>query len=459
MASIARARLHLRFSPRLLGREREIYETLRVIEKEWTSFGTPHGKRLELQVTSINSIITQNHAIFCESTKRSLSTTATHHQPLTYACQKNVRVRQTTENVEYNSLAGMGHAAQAAMCEWMRCMQTRADAVNNHPWTRSKLAERAAVLRDRRKAKKVGRARYKEPQDNSPILGATHSTSDTSSLPQTPLPSQPLKGVLQPRSPEEAKVAPLLARTDLVVTRNIEWANVLIGFEQENRYVIMDPRQTLAVVGYIIETSHWLFRQFLRSRRSFNAAIMDAAGTVLFTVRRPVWLINSTIYAEIDGKVVGFVRRRWHVWRRIYDLYLGKRQFAVVVNPGFWNWTFILKDENGRVLAEIDRHFRGFGYEMLTDAGQYAIRFGDVAPDYEPGPISHTLTAEKVHPSQLQGINAKSESPNEVFTVVQPLNLLERAVTLALAISLDNDYFSRHIGGWFLPIPFLGGEE
>lgn len=41
-----------------------------------------------------------------------------------------------------------------------------------------------------------------------------------------------------------------------------------------------------------------------------------------------------------------------------------KRQFAVVENPGFWNWTFTLTDENGKVLAEIDRHFRGFGYEV-----------------------------------------------------------------------------------------------
>lgn len=48
-----------------------------------------------------------------------------------------------------------------------------------------------------------------------------------------------------------------------------------------------------------------------------------------------------------------------------------KRQFAVVENPGFWNWTFTLKDENGNVLAEIDRHFRGFGFEvMLSSSNQ-----------------------------------------------------------------------------------------
>lgn len=41
-----------------------------------------------------------------------------------------------------------------------------------------------------------------------------------------------------------------------------------------------------------------------------------------------------------------------------------KKQFAVVENAGFWDWTFTLKDENGNTLAEIDRDWRGFGFEV-----------------------------------------------------------------------------------------------
>lgn len=40
------------------------------------------------------------------------------------------------------------------------------------------------------------------------------------------------------------------------------------------------------------------------------------------------------------------------------------KQFAVVENPGFWNWTFTLKDADGNVLAEVDRDWRGFGFEV-----------------------------------------------------------------------------------------------
>jgi hypothetical protein len=39
--------------------------------------------------------------------------------------------------------------------------------------------------------------------------------------------------------------------------------------------------------------------------------------------------------------------------------------------------------------------------------------------------------------------------------VKRPLTLSERAVVLTLAISLDNDYFSRH-GGWGIPFMAVG---
>lgn len=38
----------------------------------------------------------------------------------------------------------------------------------------------------------------------------------------------------------------------------------------------------------------------------------------------------------------------------------------MVENPGFWNWTFTLKDIDGQVLAQIDRDWRGFGFEVAS---------------------------------------------------------------------------------------------
>lgn len=249
-----------------------------------------------------------------------------------------------------------------------------------------------------------------------------------SGLKQPPT-SQSITGILEPMSLEESKVAPLLARSNLLITRDIEWANLVLGFEQENRYAIVDVCYPQAPVGFIREQSNVIARQLLRLRRPFIASITDGSGNELFRVRRPFWWITSSIYAEINGEEIGVVHRRWHLWRRIYDLYLGDKQFAVVENPGFWNWTFTLKDIDGNVLAEIDRDWRGFGFEIFTDAGQYVIRFG----------------------SSNSGVGPAAGV--QELDVARSLTLSERAVAVALAVSLDNDYFSRH-GGWAFPLAF-----
>ncbi|XP_068650999.1 altered inheritance rate of mitochondria protein 25 [Aristolochia californica] len=272
----------------------------------------------------------------------------------------------------------------------------------------------------------------KRVMTNGPFVGERFDNAESSFINQTPL-SESADSLLKPKSPDEDKISPLLGRTNLLVTRDIEWANLVLGFEQENRYAIVDPAFPQAPVGFIREQSNVIFRQLLRTRRPFIAYVIDAVGNELFRVRRPIWFINSTIYAEVNGKEIGVVHRRWHLWRRIYDLYLGNKQFAVVENPGFWNWTFTLKDSDGNVLAEIDRDWRGIGLELFTDAGQYVIRFGKLESRFTSG--------------------SSGEIPE--LNTSRPLTLSERAVALALAISLDNDYFSRH-GGWGLPIIAVG---
>ncbi|GAA0150703.1 transporter [Lithospermum erythrorhizon] len=293
---------------------------------------------------------------------------------------------------------------------------------------------------DMKKEKSKGRRKLKfrefaDYRETTPLSEDKSYSIGKPVLKQPPT-SQPITGLLEPYSPEEALVAPLLARSNLLITRDIEWANLVIGFEQENRYAIIDACYPNSPVGFIREKSNPITRQLLRTRRPFVASITDGLGNELFRVRRPFWWITSSIYAEINGKEIGVVHRRWHLWKRIYDLYLGNKQFAVVENPGFWYWTFTLKDIDGNVLGEIDRNWRGVGFEILTDAGQYVIRFGQ---------------------ADSSGGSAKGVSTNEIeeLQVTRPLTLSERAVAVALAVSLDNDYFSRH-GGWGVPFIMVG---
>lgn len=296
-------------------------------------------------------------------------------------------------------------------------------------------------------------------------------SDDNAGVQGHPPPSQPLEGNLMPTS-EEEKIAPVLARSDLLITRNVEWANVALGFEQQNKYVIMDPHQPQAPVGYIVEESNVFLRQVMRTRRPFVVLVLDANGEEVCRVRRPAFLINSSMFIEINGKDIGECHGRWHLWKRIYDVYIGNKQFATVENPGLWNWTFTVKDNNGEVLAEIDRNWRGFGFEFLTDAGQYAVRFGDVLPK---GSSHHAIPVSEEGVDRKPILLSKNENTGgeemkqmqeaadqvDALAVARPLSLIERAVVLALAVSLDNDYFSRHSqhgAGMPLPIPFYSSD-
>ncbi|CAO3689383.1 unnamed protein product [Rhizopus stolonifer] len=223
--------------------------------------------------------------------------------------------------------------------------------------------------------------------------------------------------------------AALLTQSALVIGRQIEMMNIFLGYEQANRYKIMDPSGNL--VGYILEEEGFgksISRQLLRTHRKMNATVIDPEGQVMFKIVRPYSLVNSRIfiYTESD-ELVGEVQQRWHLMRRKYDLFIGKKQFATIDTP-FLGWDFNLHDENGGVLGNVSRNFVGFAREIFTDTGEYALR--------------------------MDAVEGNSRG----------MVLDERAVTLACAISIDFDYFSRHSshgGGGFLPFPMfgLGGGE
>lgn len=68
---------------------------------------------------------------------------------------------------------------------------------------------------------------------------------------------------------------------------------------------------------------------------------------MIFRVRRPAYLINSTIIVEDgEGTPVGEVHQRWHLWKRKYDLYLERNQFASI-EGNFLAWEFVLRDQDG----------------------------------------------------------------------------------------------------------------
>ncbi|RUS23317.1 Scramblase-domain-containing protein [Endogone sp. FLAS-F59071] len=270
-------------------------------------------------------------------------------------------------------------------------------------------------------------------------LAAIHPSPNDHSEPPSPhplieVPPTPPGGVLTYDSPGTQ----LLVNQALVVTRQIEMMNVFLvrntivscirnntGFEQANKYAIVNEQG--GPVGYIAEQEDFLStvqRQLLRTHRRFEATILDSAGNVLFKIRRPFTLINSRIFiSTAQDELIGEVQQIWHPWRRKYDLFVRQKQFAHI-DEGFLAWDFRLQNEDGGLLGQVNRNFVGLARELFTDTGQYVVRMDATEGN------------------------------------VRGLTLDERAVTLALAITADIDYFSRHsqhANGGFLPIGLFGG--
>ncbi|CAK1366031.1 Phospholipid scramblase family protein [Cercospora beticola] len=124
-------------------------------------------------------------------------------------------------------------------------------------------------------------------------LAATLAEADTSDLvTEVRIPDDPY-GVLPPDHPALA----ILSNSSLVIQRQLEMMNVMLGFEQANRYIVMDGQgQT---IGYIAEQDHGMGsmfkRQMFSTHRSFTTHIFDKHEREVLRIHRPFAWINSRI--------------------------------------------------------------------------------------------------------------------------------------------------------------------
>ena len=176
-------------------------------------------------------------------------------------------------------------------------------------------------------------------------------------------------------------------------------------------------------------------------------------------------------------KAIGECQQQWHLLRRKYNLFLhhdpkesyaskaGEQisgpkenhgvftQFAYVDEP-FLSWDFSLLSADDRLIGSVNRNFAGFGREIFTDTGVYALRMDSASAASEPG---HLISNTHQGRALRDGENAVVASGGG-----RGMTLDERAVMMATAVTIDFDYFSRHSGhgGGFGFFPFfpMGGE-
>lgn len=240
----------------------------------------------------------------------------------------------------------------------------------------------------------------------------------------------------------EDPIYDLLKEPTLVIERKVEFMNLFLGFEQANRYSIMNSMGEQ--VGYMEEKDMGIFkmigRQFFRLHRPFDIDVFNNYGEKILTIKRPFSFINSHIKVYLPGcdqggslihEIIGESVQSWHLWRRRYNLFKldddasdEYNQFGEIDAP-FLSFDFPVKNAEGDIIASVDRNWVGLGREMFTDTGVYIIR---------------------MDPASFEGLGALYPS------IAGPLTLDQRAILLGTAISIDFDYFSRHSrsGGGFL---------
>ncbi|CAL00342.1 uncharacterized protein An09g06120 [Aspergillus niger] len=269
----------------------------------------------------------------------------------------------------------------------------------------------------------------------------------------------------------------ILANSGLVVQRQLELMNVMIGFEQANKYVIMDANGNH--IGYMAEQEkgmvNMMARQSFRTHRSFVTHVFDKHENEVLRVGDSNARVSSLGLDEI--RVIGEAQQQWAPLRRKYNLFTyhhspnpatemkteklplnqmdlsNKQQMQLVqssqsgqetgeyhqfayVDEPFLSWDFGLRSADKQLIGSVNRNFAGFAREIFTDTGVYALRMDSASPSEEFLDKNRAATG---------------------------MTFDQRAVMLATAVSIDFDYFSRHSnsGGFgFMPlwIPGFGGE-
>ena len=120
-------------------------------------------------------------------------------------------------------------------------------------------------------------------------------------------------------------------------------------------------------------------------------------------------------------------------------------QFAYVDEP-FLSWDFTLLSQDSKLIGSVNRNFAGFGREIFTDTGVYALRMDAAGLAEEP---QHIISKTGERNPSLYGEEKAG------------MTLDQRAVMLATAVSVDFDYFSRRRSGvmGMMPLWFpIGGD-
>ncbi|MEM7245119.1 MAG: phospholipid scramblase-related protein [Acidobacteriota bacterium] len=186
---------------------------------------------------------------------------------------------------------------------------------------------------------------------------------------------------------QEPVAAGLATCRSVVVKQLVEMREVVVGYEQANRYVILDS-VTGRELGGADESSSgtggFLVRQFLGSGRPVDVNVTDQEAGWAAEATRPFSILGDFSPPELlalstDGQPVGTVRRKWPIFiKRRYRITVGDKPGGDMMIDGsiLSPWTFPVF-RGGRQVALIKKKWSGGGRELLTDADTFHVSFDD----------------------------------------------------------------------------------
>ncbi|KAL4894607.1 Scramblase-domain-containing protein [Aspergillus ambiguus] len=347
---------------------------------------------------------------------------------------------------------------------------------------------------------------HTNPQAQASDYNPNYDPSNNTLLSPVHIPEDP-HGVLKETHPATG----ILANSGLVVQRQLELMNVMIGFEQANKYVIMDANGNH--IGYMAEQErgmgNMMARQWFRTHRSFVTHVFDRHENEVLRFHRPFSWINSRIrvYDPLatpqnssssgslvqtvgdsstrvsslgldDMHVIGEAQQQWAPLRRKYNLFTYHHSPNAATDMGVQKLPLAqsgLSSTQQMQLARTASGGQGMGeYNQFAYVDEpflswdFSLRsadnklIGSVNRDFA-GFAREFFTDTGVYALRMDSAAFSPEQTHSPNNTVTAMTLDQRAVMLATAVSVDFDYFSRHSGAGgvgFMPlwIPGFGGE-
>ena len=339
------------------------------------------------------------------------------------------------------------------------------------------------------------------PGLNTQLASTLSETNSSDLVSEVHIPADP-DGVL----PSDHPALAILGNSSLVIQRQIEMMNIIIGFEQANRYIMMDGQGN--TLGYIAEQDHGMgssmARQVFKTHRSFTTHIFDRYEREVLRIHRPFAYINSKIriydpvpeggYGELETstalqgtsassvvnqgavaqisplkleemRIIGEAQQRWAPLRRKYDLFSYR---ALASAPEKDNTPRL--ESGDKPNEETTALTEAKAPEQAIEAGM--LQFAHVNEPF----LSWDFTLRDENNSTIGSVNRNFAGfAREIFTdtgvyalrmdsaaqtatledaegkevkryerQATGMTLDQRAVMLASAVSIDFDYFSRH---------------